>query len=78
MDILIPIVAAAVAAEDTRVARKLLARHGIEAKLISFNDHNKSIRIPEIIGRLAETDIALVSDAGTPAISDPGVELVAA
>jgi 16S rRNA (cytidine1402-2'-O)-methyltransferase len=67
-----------VAAEDTRVARKLLARHGIEAKLISFNDHNKSIRIPEIIGRLAETDIALVSDAGTPAISDPGVELVAA
>jgi 16S rRNA (cytidine1402-2'-O)-methyltransferase len=67
-----------VAAEDTRVARKLLVRHGIEAKLISFNDHNKSTRIPEIIGRLDETDVALVSDAGTPAISDPGVELVAA
>jgi len=67
-----------VAAEDTRVARKLLGRFGIAARLISFNDHNKSIRIPEIIGRLAETDIALVSDAGTPAISDPGVELVAA
>ncbi|HXH21157.1 MAG TPA: 16S rRNA (cytidine(1402)-2'-O)-methyltransferase [Dehalococcoidia bacterium] len=67
-----------IAAEDTRVARKLLARHGIEARLISFNDHNKSIRLPEIIGRLAETDIALISDAGTPAISDPGVELVAA
>jgi len=67
-----------VAAEDTRVARKLLGRFGIAARLISFNDHNKSTRIPEIIGRLAETDIALVSDAGTPAISDPGVELVAA
>jgi 16S rRNA (cytidine1402-2'-O)-methyltransferase len=67
-----------VAAEDTRVARKLLGRYGIAARLISFNDHNKSVRIPEIIGRLAETDIALVSDAGTPAISDPGVELVAA
>jgi 16S rRNA (cytidine1402-2'-O)-methyltransferase len=67
-----------VAAEDTRVARRLLDRYGIAARLISFNDHNKSARIPDLLNGLTAGDIALVSDAGTPAISDPGVELVAA
>jgi 16S rRNA (cytidine1402-2'-O)-methyltransferase len=67
-----------VAAEDTRVARKLLERYGISARLTSFNDHNKSVRIPELLAALLTGDVALVTDAGTPAISDPGVELVAA
>jgi 16S rRNA (cytidine1402-2'-O)-methyltransferase len=67
-----------VVAEDTRSARVLLHHHGLDARLLSYNEHNKDRRIPEIIGRLAEIDIALVCDAGTPAISDPGVELVAA
>jgi 16S rRNA (cytidine1402-2'-O)-methyltransferase len=67
-----------VAAEDTRVARKLLDRYGITTRLMSFNDHNKSIRIPTLLDGLNAGDIALVSDAGTPAISDPGADLVAA
>jgi len=67
-----------VAAEDTRVARKLLDRYGITTRLMSFNDHNKSIRIPTLLDGLNVGDVALVSDAGTPAISDPGAELVAA
>jgi 16S rRNA (cytidine1402-2'-O)-methyltransferase len=68
-----------IAAEDTRVARALLSHFEIRGKrLISYNDHNRTRRIPELISLLATSDIALVSDAGTPAISDPGVELVAA
>jgi 16S rRNA (cytidine1402-2'-O)-methyltransferase len=67
-----------VAAEDTRVARKLLDRFGIAAKLISYNEHNKSSRISALIAALSVGDVALVTDAGTPAISDPGVDLVAA
>ena len=67
-----------VAAEDTRTAAVFLRHHGMHPKLVSYNDHNKYERIPYILQRLAEGDVALVSDAGTPAISDPGVELVAA
>ncbi len=67
-----------VAAEDTRTAGVFLRHHGLHPRLISYTDHNKAERIPQILQRLAETDVALVSDAGTPAISDPGVELVAA
>ena len=70
--------AALIAAEDTRTARVLLKRYHIDNRLLSYNDHNKARRIPEILARLAQGDVALVSDAGTPAISDPGVELVAA
>jgi len=69
---------ALVAAEDTRVARVLLRHYEIKARLVSYNEHNRSRRIPEILAALDEGDVALVSDAGTPAISDPGVELVAA
>ena len=67
-----------VAAEDTRTASVFLRRHGLKPRTVSYTDHNKSERIPLLLQRLAEGDVALVSDAGTPAISDPGVELVAA
>jgi 16S rRNA (cytidine1402-2'-O)-methyltransferase len=69
---------ALVAAEDTRTAAVFLRRHGLKPRTISYTDHNKNERIPLILKRLAAGDVALVSDAGTPAISDPGVELVAA
>jgi 16S rRNA (cytidine1402-2'-O)-methyltransferase len=71
--------AGAIAAEDTRSARVLLDHFSIKARrLISYNEHNREQRIPLILSLLADNDVALVSDAGTPAISDPGVELVAA
>jgi 16S rRNA (cytidine1402-2'-O)-methyltransferase len=68
-----------IAAEDTRTARVLLARFDIRGKrLVSYNEHNRRRRIPEILELLDIGDVALVSDAGTPAISDPGIELVVA
>jgi 16S rRNA (cytidine1402-2'-O)-methyltransferase len=65
-----------VAAEDTRVAQVLLERHGVKARLVSYTDHNRRRRIPQLLDRLQHEDVALVTDAGTPAISDPGAELV--
>src|SRR5918995_4705109 len=65
-----------VAAENTRVARVLLERHGIKARLVSYTDHNLRRRIPQLLDRLQDEDVALVTDAGTPAISDPGAELI--
>ena len=70
--------ASLIAAEDTRNTRKLLARHNIHTQLTSYHDHNKVQKIPTIIEALGEGDVALVSDAGTPGISDPGLELVQA
>ena len=68
-----------VAAEDTRTANILLNHYGIKTRLLSYNEHNHGRRCPEILSYLNNgEDIALVSDAGTPAISDPGVALVAA
>ena len=68
---------ALIAAEDTRRTRKLLAHHGIPARVLSVHEHNELVRAPELIARLlAGESIALVSDAGTPGLSDPGVELV--
>jgi 16S rRNA (cytidine1402-2'-O)-methyltransferase len=69
-----------VAAEDTRVSAKLLNHYGIQAKkLISLHEHNETRAAPKIIGELAAgLSVALVSDAGTPAFSDPGARLVAA
>jgi 16S rRNA (cytidine1402-2'-O)-methyltransferase len=68
-----------IAAEDTRVTRKLLARHGIRTPLVSFREQNASHAIPELLAHLAAgRSVALVSDAGTPSISDPGQTLVAA
>jgi len=66
-----------IAAEDTRVTSKLLAIHGISKPLIAYNDHNAPQMRPKILGRLAQGEIvALVSDAGTPLVSDPGYKLV--
>ncbi len=66
-------------AEDTRRTRRLLARYGIEARLASYHDHNKTRQVPRILSRLAEgLRVAIVSDAGMPAISDPGYTLIRA
>lgn len=65
-----------IAAEDTRVTRKLLSHYDIHTRLTSFNEHNQSSRIPDLLSALHDTDIALVSDAGTPGVNDPGKALV--
>ncbi len=67
-----------VAAEDTRVTRKLLTHYDIHAPVLSYYEHNKLTRLEAILKRLEEGDVALVSDAGTPALNDPGYELVRA
>ena len=69
---------ALVAAEDTRVTRRLLAYLDAHPRLLSFNEHNWRERIERVLRELEQGDAALVSDAGMPAISDPGRELVAA
>ncbi|HKE58955.1 MAG TPA: 16S rRNA (cytidine(1402)-2'-O)-methyltransferase [Pyrinomonadaceae bacterium] len=66
-----------IACEDTRHTRKLLQHYGITTKTISYHEHNEQARTAELIAQLHEgKTIALVSDAGTPAISDPGYRLV--
>ena len=68
-----------VAAEDTRVTGGLLAHHGIRVQLLSLNEHNEKRRAAEVVALLAKGKrVALVTDAGTPAISDPGAVLVRA
>ena len=67
-----------VAAEDTRRTLKLLTHFGLRRPLVSLHAHNEARQLQTIVGRLAQHDIALVSDAGTPALSDPGVRLVSA
>src|SRR5437867_1946234 len=63
--------------EDTRQTRKLLERHGIRARLLSYHRHNEARRTRELLPRLeAGERIALVSDSGLPGISDPGTRLV--
>jgi len=65
--------------EDTRRTRLLLARHGIDARLSSYHEHNEAARTAEVLPRLqAGERMALVSDAGLPGISDPGARLVGA
>ena len=67
-----------VAAEDTRHSRKLFTRFGIQNTLVSYHDHNEQQRQGKLILRLkAGEDIALISDAGTPCIADPGYRLIA-
>jgi 16S rRNA (cytidine1402-2'-O)-methyltransferase len=69
--------AAVIAAEDTRHTRVLLQSLGLATPLVSLHAHNEAQRVPELIARLASgQDVALVSDAGTPLLSDPGFELV--
>ncbi|MBM3471168.1 MAG: 16S rRNA (cytidine(1402)-2'-O)-methyltransferase [Armatimonadetes bacterium] len=71
--------ASVVACEDTRHTRGLLAHLGIRTPTLSLHEHNERARIPQILGLLREgRSVAVVSDAGTPAISDPGTRLVAA
>ena len=68
-----------IAAEDTRVTRVLLAHYGIATRLLSLHEHNERRRAIEIVALLAAgKSVALVSDAGTPGVSDPGSALVAA
>jgi 16S rRNA (cytidine1402-2'-O)-methyltransferase len=70
---------AAILAEDTRHTRKLLHHYGIKNELIAFHDHNEQAMTPKILERVRRGDsLALVSDAGTPGISDPGFYLVRA
>jgi 16S rRNA (cytidine1402-2'-O)-methyltransferase len=69
--------AAVVAAEDTRHTRALLQATGVGTSLVSLHAHNEAQRVPALLERLARgEDVALVSDAGTPLLSDPGFELV--
>lgn len=64
-------------AEDTRRSGKLLKRYEISTPMLSYNEHNRDNRIPRAIGILKEGDnIALISDAGTPSVSDPGYRVV--
>lgn len=66
-----------VLAEDTRHTRGLLERHGIRATLLSYHEHNEAARTAELVPRLlAGEQMALVSDAGLPGISDPGLRLI--
>lgn len=68
-----------IAAEDTRHSRKLLSSLGIQSQLVSLHDHNERARSETMVGRLeAGENIALISDAGTPMISDPGYHMVRA
>src|ERR687888_1523896 len=65
--------------EDTRHTRGLLDRHGIQARLLSYHEHNEAKRTAEVLPRLQAGEwVALVSDAGMPGISDPGARLVTA
>ncbi|OGO08638.1 MAG: 16S rRNA (cytidine(1402)-2'-O)-methyltransferase [Chloroflexi bacterium RBG_13_66_10] len=67
-----------IAAEDTRQTRKLLAHYQIVTPMLSYHEHNKLARLGEVLAALSRGDVALVSDAGTPGLSDPGLELVRA
>lgn len=71
--------ASLIACEDTRRTGQMLARHQIRTPMLSYFEHNEERRVPELVARLkAGETIALVTDAGTPAISDPGFRLVRA
>lgn len=67
-----------IAAEDTRKSGMLLAHLGIDTPMTSYFEHNKISKLERILSALASGDVALISDAGTPGISDPGYELIRA
>ena len=68
---------AAIAAEDTRHARPLLQRFGVSTPLLAYHEHNERTQAPQLLARLlAGESLALISDAGTPLLSDPGFQLV--
>lgn len=70
--------AALIASEDTRQTRKLLTRYGLHTRQVSYHEHSPATRLEMLLGALERGDVALVSDAGTPGLSDPGYELVRA
>jgi 16S rRNA (cytidine1402-2'-O)-methyltransferase len=65
-----------IAAEDTRTTRILLRKYGIHTRTLSYNEHNMRRRTPQLLAALDSGDVALVSEAGTPGVSDPGHELI--
>jgi len=67
-----------IAAEDTRKTRRLLNAYGIKTPMTSYHEHNKKTKLDYILNRLKEGDVALVSEAGMPGVSDPGYELIRA
>ena len=67
-----------IAAEDTRQTRKLLTHFDIHTPITSYHEHNKDSKLLQVVAALQSGDVALVSDAGTPALNDPGYELVLA
>ena len=68
-----------IAAEDTRKSGRFLAHHGIKSQLVSYHEHNEAKRTPQLIEKLlAGSSIALISNAGTPSVSDPGFRLIKA
>jgi len=67
-----------IAAEDTRRTKQLLAAYDIKTPITSYHEHNKLAKLDYILNRLSHEDVALVSDAGMPGISDPGYELIVA
>ena len=66
-----------IAAEDTRTSRVLTRHYEIDTPMTSYHEHNKLAKLDEIFAALKRGDVALISDAGTPGISDPGYELIA-
>ena len=66
-----------IAAEDTRTSRVLTRHYDIDTPMTSYHEHNKLCKLDEIFAVLANGDVALISDAGTPGLSDPGFELIA-
>jgi 16S rRNA (cytidine1402-2'-O)-methyltransferase len=67
-----------IAAEDTRTTRKLLSHYDIHTPLTSYFEHNKLVKLDQILAAVESGDVALVTDAGMPGLSDPGYELVRA
>ncbi|MDP2931755.1 MAG: 16S rRNA (cytidine(1402)-2'-O)-methyltransferase [Chloroflexota bacterium] len=67
-----------IAAEDTRKTKRLLVKYDIKTPLTSYHEHNKLAKLEYLLGYLGEGDVALVSEAGTPGMSDPGYELIVA
>lgn len=67
-----------IAAEDTRKTKKLLTTYGIKTRVTSYHEHNKKSKLGYLLGYLQREDIALVSEAGMPGLSDPGYELITA
>ena len=61
-----------IGAEDTRISGRLLKHYNITTPMVSFHEYSKPERIDDLVGKLSSIDIALISDAGTPSLSDPG------